>query len=169
VAAKSAQATTGRAIQLEPRRASNYQRLGNALTMRAHLLEVSTEDLEEQLRRRPQIAVLADSAAAAFAAAAQLAPADGLILTDQVRSELMLGQLPEALVTAQRITALYPGAATGHALEAAALIALDRRIDARNALLRARDARWEEGAETQRQAVERLIRAFSAPDSAAAP
>jgi hypothetical protein len=166
VAVKSAQAAAGRALRLEPRRASNYQRLGNALAMRAHLLDVSGEGLEEQIRRAPEVAALTDSAETVFAAAEKLAPADGLILTDHVRSQLMLGRAPAALATAQRITTLYPGAATGHALEAAALIALDRRFDARTALVRANASRWEEGSESQRKAVERLIREYAPADTA---
>jgi O-antigen ligase len=166
LAGRSAQAAAGRALTLEPRRASNYQRLGNALTLRANLLEVSAEGLEEQLRRGPEVAALTDSADAAFAAAEKLAPADGLVLTDHVRAQLMLGRATQALATAQRITALYPGAASGHALVAAALIALDRRPDARVALMRANAAHWEEGTETQRKAVERLIREYAHPDTA---
>jgi hypothetical protein len=165
VAGRSAQAAAGQAIRLEPRRASNVQRLGNALTMRAHLLDVSSEGLEDQIRRAPEVAALTDSADAAFAAAEKLAPADGLILTDRVRSQLMLGRATQALATAGRMTALYPGAATGHALEAAALIALDRRMDARAALVRANAARWEEGTESQHRAVEHLIRSYTPPDS----
>ena len=166
VAATSAAASAGRAIALAPRRASNYQRLGNALTARARIAVEESIGLEDEIRRGPAIAAIADSADRAFAEAARLAPCDGLILVDQVRDQLMLGRIPQALVSARRIVALYPGAATGHALEAAALIALHRKVEARSALLLARDGRWEDGSESQRKAVEGLIREYANPDSA---
>jgi hypothetical protein len=156
-AAAGAADAAGRALRLGPRRASNHERLGNALLMRARVAAALDPAAG---------AALADSADLAFGAALELAPADGLILTAEARGQLLLRRPEPALAAARRITALYPAAATGHALEAAALLALGRSPEARAALIRARDARWEDGAETQRRAVEDLLRAFARADSA---
>lgn len=76
------------------------------------------------------------------------------------------GPAPRTGAAAQRIATLYPAAATGHALEAAALLSLGRSQEAREALILARGAHWEDGAEPQRRAVEDLLRAFGRADSA---
>jgi tetratricopeptide (TPR) repeat protein len=138
-----------------PLRASNHERVGNARVMRGRLALAQGAT--------PSAARLAETADAAFDAANRLAPADGLILTDQARGQLLLRQPERALATARRIIALYPEAATGHALEAAALLALGRGAEAHAALLRARDTRWEEGAGSQRRAVEDLLRGLERP------
>jgi tetratricopeptide (TPR) repeat protein len=162
MAASNAAEAAGRALRLSPRRASNLERLGNALVMRARIAAA----LDPGRGDGAAVAALADSADAAFGEALRLAPADGLILTAQARGQLLLRRPERALAAAQRIVALYPAAATGHALEAAALLSLGRSQEAREALILARDARWEEGAEPQRWAVEDLLRAFGRADSA---
>jgi tetratricopeptide (TPR) repeat protein len=96
----------------------------------------------------------------AFAAARRLAPADPLILVDLARAELALRHYDEALATARRIVELYPGSATGHALEAAALMSLGRRAEARASLERALAARWNDVDDAPRRAAERLQRAL---------
>jgi len=155
--AASAENAARRALGLEPRRASNHQRLANALVMRARIVAAAAPGA--------LASALADSADAVFGEACRLALADGLILVDQARGQLLLRRPERALATAGRIAALYPGAATGHALEAAALISLGRGGEARAALLRARAARWEDGTEPERRAVEGLLRAFDRADS----
>ena len=66
-------------------------------------------------------------------------------------------QTNDALATASRIVKLYPEAAIGHALEGAAHLMRNDGDGARTALRRALDARWEEGAEAQREQVKRLL------------
>ena len=151
-AARDARAAADAALALVPRRAVNHDRLGNALTMQARVAPPG-----------PGRDALADSADAAFAQATAFAPADGLILTDQARGQLLLGRPDRALATSRRIVALYPAAATGHALEGGALRAIGWSDAARAALLRARDARWEDGSESQKRAVEDLLRALDRP------
>ena len=138
-----AESSARRALKLEPLRASNLQRLANALAMRGG-------------------AAQADSA---FDAASARAPYDALILVDRVRTEMQRGRPDAALRSARRIIAMYPGEATGHALEAGAWMVMGRGIEARGALERALAARWEEGSEAQQAAAERALRALAAADS----
>jgi predicted Zn-dependent protease len=144
------------ALRLEPGRASNYQRLGSALAARAQLARAIERE------RGPDAGAeasgpLAIEADAAFAEAERRAPADALILTDHVTADLALGRADLALANARRIVALYPEAATGHALEAGALLELGRNDEARVALERARDGRWEAEDAERRAIVERLL------------
>ncbi len=126
-----------RALALQPRRASNHQRLANAFAARA---------------RAEDAPALDGAADAAFARAEALAPADALVLVDAVRAQLLAHRWDDAATTAARIVALYPRAATGHALAAAALAAGGHDADALAACDRALAARWEDGAEAQRAA-----------------
>ena len=158
-AAANAGAAAAEAVRLVPQRASNQERLANALVARSRIAAA----LSREGAGGAGVEALADSAGAAFAEAKRLAPADALILTDEVRGQLLLGRPERALVAARRITALYPGAATGHALEAGTLLSLGRPDAAREALLRARAARWEDGSEPQRRAAEDLLRALGGP------
>jgi Flp pilus assembly protein TadD len=105
------------------------------------------------------------AAEAAFAEAERRAPFDALILTDHVTADLALGRGEAALAVARRIVALYPEAASGHALEAAAFIATGQRDSARLALRRARAARWEPEDSERKQVVERMLDAMGARDS----
>ena len=93
-----------------------------------------------------------------FAEARRRAPVDGLILVDQARGQLELHRADQALEAAQSIVALYPTAAVGYALQAAALMALGRREEATSALHRALAARWEDDAGAERRAAESLLR-----------
>jgi Flp pilus assembly protein TadD len=100
---------------------------------------------------------LADSAEVLFARVTALAPAEGWLLVSRIRFELARRDGEHALASARRLEALYPEAAMGHSLAGAALLLLGRTDEARAALLRARDARWEEDAGEQRAALERLL------------
>ena len=131
--AASAESSARRALALEPMRASNVQRLANALAMRGNV-------------------AAADSA---FDLAVTLAPYDALILADRVRCESQSGRPERAIVTARRIVSLYPEEATGHAIEAGLWLAQGQRAQAREALDRALAARWEAGSEARREAVRR--------------
>lgn len=131
------------AVALVPRRASNLERLGNALALQGR----------------------ADEAYAAFEAARRLAPADGRIMVSEARAALALNQPDRALAVARRISGFYPDAAVGHALEGAALIDLGRADDARAALRRAVTARWEAGLDSQRPAVVATLAALDRADS----
>jgi O-antigen ligase len=159
--ANSAEAAAHRALRLEPRRASNYQRLGNALATRAAMLRAAAGAAPPSERWEP----LAARAEAAFDQAQRLAPSDALILTDRVSAELSLGRNALALEAAQRIVSMYPAAASGYALEGAALLGAGRLAEARAALLRARDARWEAEDAPRRAAVDALLRDLSRADS----
>lgn len=128
------------ALALEPERAANLQRLGNALSARGEW-------------------AAADSA---FDAANRRAPFDGLPLLDRYRSELLRGSPERALETARRIVELYPEEATGHAVEAGAWLALGRREEARRALAAALAARWDEDAGARREAARRFLRGLEA-------
>ncbi len=163
-AALAAEVAGGGAMRREPRRASNVQRLANALAMRARAVFADTTgDAHASLASLASL--MADEADAAFVQAERLAPKDALILVDQTRAQLELARAEGALATARRIVAMYPGAATGHALEAAALMSLGRRGETRAALRRALAARWEDGAESQRSAAEAMLRALGPADS----
>jgi hypothetical protein len=157
-AASGADEAAHAALRLEPHRASNHQRYANALVMRARIAAVGAPRGDGEVAAR--IDSLMTHADAAFGEARSLAPSDALILVDQARGQLALGRAIPALETARAVIALYPEAATGHALEAAALLTLRRGDEARAALLRARAARWEEGSESERRAVEGLLRAL---------
>lgn len=148
------------AVADEPRRASNHQRLGNALAARAAAQRMETGSWEVSR-------ALADSARAAFAQARTLAPRDGFVLIDLARAELRLGEPARAREAARAITALYPDAASGHAAEAGAAIALGDRVGALTALLAARAAPYE-SEPAVREAVERALQALTAIDSAGA-
>ena len=81
--------------------------------------------------------------------AAELAPADALVLTDEARTELQAHRWAQAAWVAARIVALYPNAAEGLALMASALAAQGRSAEALAAADRALAARWEDGSEAQ--------------------
>ena len=136
------------ACRTVPLRAANHQRFADALAAQARIARAS--GLEDP---GPPTAVMR----AAFSVAEDLAPSDGLLLVDRARAELSLGLYAEALATASRIVKLYPEAAMGHALAGAAHLMLGDRDSARAALLRARDARWEEGSEAQREQAVRVL------------
>jgi len=159
--ARGAESAARHSLRLEPRRAGNYQRLGNALAMRAALLRAGVASGDSSARWEP-VATLAD---AAYDRAERLAPADALILTDRVSAELALGRNSPALDAARRIISMYPAAASGYALEAAALLGAGRLADARASLLKARDARWEAEDAPRRAAVEALLRDLARADS----
>lgn len=131
-----------RAVTLVPERASGHERLANALAARA----LATGS-----------ANTADSADLSYDRANRLAPVDGWLLVSWIRFHLARRAGARAHELAQRLTALYPEAAVGHTLSGAALLLLGRRTEAREELLLARGARWEEDAGAQREAVERLI------------
>jgi tetratricopeptide (TPR) repeat protein len=131
-----------RALELEPMRATNLERVADALGERA-------------LRARS--GGLADSAHALFDRASAMAPADGWLLVSWIRFELARRDGARALDAAQRLARMYPEAAVGHALSGAALLLLGRTDEARESLLRARAARWEEDAGAQRAELERLL------------
>jgi O-antigen ligase len=154
--AREAESAARASLRLVPRRASNFQRLANALAMRARL-----ERADRTARWEPR----AMAAEAAFAEAERRAPFDALILTDHVTADLALGRGEAALAVARRIVALYPEAASGHALEAAAFFATGQPDSARFALRRARAARWEPEDSERKQVVERMLDAMGARDS----
>jgi hypothetical protein len=161
-AASSAEVAAHRALGLEPQRAANLQRLGNALALRARLGPGggSSGDAGTLAARRAEPS--ADRVDSVFAEALRHAPVDGLILVDQARAQLELHQPERALITARRIVTLYPEAATGYALEAAARMMLGQRDRTRAALRRALAARWEEDADSERRAVKGYLRALEA-------
>ena len=107
--------------------------------------------------RADSLARLAD---AAYAAAIERAPSNALIRVEQARANLALRRPVSALAAARQIVALYPEAATGHALEGGARLMLGQREQARAALRRALGAHWEDGSESQRRAVEELLGAL---------
>ena len=136
--AADALASARRAVALEPRRGSNFDRLANAYSA---------------LGRWPE----ADSA---FAAAVALAPVDPFIRLDRHRSEMTRGRPDLALRTAQALAALYPEESTSHAAEAAAWLGMGRRPEAIGALKRALAARWEADSEVRHEAARRWLRAL---------
>ncbi|MCC6653364.1 MAG: O-antigen ligase family protein [Candidatus Eisenbacteria bacterium] len=148
--AQAAELAAREAIALQPSRASNRLRLADALAVRAHL---------DPGRRD----ALVGEAFAEYDAAAALAPADALVLVNRARAALQLDRAPDALASARAMIRMYPAAATGHALEGAALLALGRRDEAREALGRALAAEWEEGSEQQRRAAASLHEALGRP------
>src|SRR5262249_54247796 len=152
--ARDAETAARAALRVEPLRANNYERLGNALAAEARAARAAGPGA----RGEP----LTNAATAAFAEAERRAPSDALVLTDEVSAELALGRPERALVPARKIVGLYPEAATGHALEGAAWLALGRVPEARAALERARAARWEPDDSTRRAVVERLLQATEA-------
>lgn len=139
------------ACTLEPLRASSVQRLGNAWAAAAR---TATDPAE---RDRAM-----DRADSCFAVAARLAPLDAFIAVDEVRANLELGRPEAALRSARRIVTLYPQAAIGHSLEAAALLARDRPDSAVVSLRRALVSRWEEGEESERRAAEAYLHRLEA-------
>lgn len=148
-----AETAARRALSLEPGRASNFAVLGDALAARA---------------LRSGLEPVADSATAAYTRATALAPADGWLLVSHARFQLAHRDGARALEVAQRLTGIYPEAAVGHTLAGAALMLLHRPGAARDELLAARDARWEEDAGQQREAVERLLESFGPARASAA-
>ena len=164
-AALRAERAARSAMRLEPARASNHQRLGNALAMEARVARIEAGTPPADSAAAARVQALALGAEAAFAGAHRLAPSDALILVDASRANLALGRGPGALAAARAVVALYPEAATGHALEAAALLVLHRRDEARAALRRALSARWEDGSEAEHRAALRFYRALTPPDS----
>lgn len=148
--ARAAERAAREAVALQPSRAANRLRLADALALRAQL-EPGQRD------------ALSPEAFAEFGAAARLAPADALVLVNRSRAALLLDRAPDALESARTMIRMYPAAATGHALEGAALLALGRRDEARAALGRALSADWEEGSEQQRTAAASLHEALGRP------
>jgi len=148
-AAAAAERAARRAVALQPARATNLDRLGNALAMRARLARATGA---------PDAAVLGARADSAFAEACRLAPADGLLRVDRARAALALGRGDVALAVARDLIALYPNAGPAHALAGAALLTLGRLDEGRAALERALAAQWEEGADAERPAVEAMLR-----------
>ena len=138
----AAEQAARRALALVPVRAASHERLASALAARA-------------LRTGEKPA--ADSADASFERACRLAPADGWLLVSWIRFQLARRDGARAQELAQRLVALYPGAAVGHALSGAALLLLGRPDEARAELVRAQGARWEEDAGAQRAEVDRLV------------
>ena len=165
-AAADAEAAAWRAVRLEPRRAANLQRLGNALALRARVVGSRGPSPDRATPAERDAPALAERADSVFAAACRLAPFDGLILVDRARARLELHRPERALAVAQRIEALYPEAATGYALEAAARLMLGQRDETRMALRRALAARWEEGAESEHRVAEGFLRGLEAASPA---
>jgi O-antigen ligase len=128
-----------RALALVPARAIDHQRLANALALTADTADADAE----------------------YATALRLAPSDGDVLVDQARAQLVAGRFAAASATASRLAALYPDAAWGHALGAAALAALGRNDKALQAATRALASRWDDGSEAQRAATLALSRALA--------
>jgi O-antigen ligase len=153
-AALEAEAAAEAARRAVPARSANLQRVADAAIARARL---------EAPHDTAQAGRLVARAESAFASARALAPADGLLLVDQVRGELSVGRTGEALAAAEHLARLYPESATGHALVAAALLADGRPEPARDALERALAARWEEGSEAQRAEAERMLARLGGP------
>jgi O-antigen ligase len=137
----AAESAARRALALVPRRASNVQRLANALAACGRI-------------------AAADSA---FDRATALAPYDGLILVERALFEFQSGRPSLAIATARRIGAMYPEEAIGHSVEASLLIPLGRRAEAREALDRALAARWEAGSEARHEAARRARAALDRP------
>jgi O-antigen ligase len=156
-AGQSAEDAARHAVALVPHRASNLERLGNALAMRARVAYAIGDPA--------QGAGLADLADSVFTAARSLAPADGRLLVSHARAALALGQPERALEVARRISALYPDAAVGYALQGAALVSLRRPAEARVELRRAVMSRWEPGLDSQRPAVVATLAALDRVDS----
>jgi len=142
LAEAAAERAARRAVALAPLRSASQVCLADALAARA---------------LRTGVASTADSADVAYAHAEALAPADGWVLVAHARFQLARRDGVRALEIAQRLTGLYPEAAAGHTLEGAAYMLLRRPEEAVAALRRARDARWEQDAGPQREAVERLL------------
>jgi tetratricopeptide (TPR) repeat protein len=153
--ARGAEDAARRGVALVPRRASNLERVANALAMHAR---IAMRDGE------PRAPALADAADSAYAAALELAPTNALVMSQRARSALLLGRPERALATAREISRLYPEAGTGHALQGAALLVLGRSADARAALRRASTARWDEDA-PERAAVDNALRTLERSDS----
>jgi O-antigen ligase len=132
------------AIALEPRRASNVQRLADALARRAQL---------EDEMRNPSASVASSSelarsltfeADSVFRSAERLAPADGLLRLDHARCQLELREPEAALTTAREIVHLYPGSANGYTVESAAFLMLGQTDSLRIALRRSVGSRWDD-------------------------
>lgn len=146
----AAERAARRAVAIAPLRAASHVCLGDALAARA-LRSGST--------------AVAESAGAAYGRAEQLAPADGWVLVAHARFELAHRDGVGALEVAQRLIGIYPEAAAGHTLAGAALMLLHRPAEAVAALERARAARWEDDAGSQRAAVERLLESASSANA----
>ena len=142
----SAERAARRAVAIAPLRAASHVCLADALAARA---------------LRAGSAALAESAGVAYRRAEELAPADGWVLVAHARFELAHRDGVRALEVAQRLIGIYPEAAAGHTLAGAALMLLRRPAEAVAALERARGARWEDDAASQRAAVDRLLKTAS--------
>lgn len=126
-------------------RAAHFQRLG-ALQAIAH----------RAARSGPRQVSLAD-AWTAFSDAQRLAPFDARILIERARAELGSRRPDLALITARKITGMYPAAAWGYSAEAAALSASGDRAGARAALEHALRAHWEPDSHEAKAAVIRAL------------
>jgi O-antigen ligase len=164
-AAVIAEESARHALRLEPHRASNLQRLGNAVGLQARLAFARGSSKEVgPLGERPDGGA-PDRVDSVFAQARRYAPVDPLILVDQTRAQLELNRPGAALATAHRIVTLYPEAAAGYALEAASWMMLGRNEEVRSALRHALAAHWEDGSESEHMTSERYLRALDDADS----
>jgi O-antigen ligase len=153
-----AEESARRAIGLEPLRASNFQALGNALALRAHIARLSEHPAAE-------VAAITAQSDSAFAEAKRRAPLDARVLIDQARGQLELGRAAEARITAQRIVQLYPDAATGYSLLAAAQLMLGDRPAAARSLRAAVRGRWLEDHGADEVAAKGYLQRLESPDS----
>jgi tetratricopeptide (TPR) repeat protein len=158
--AATAERIAGQAIALEPHRATNLQRLANAISAQARLATPADGVVPPRSPNLPRWQVLGARADSVFREANMLAPADGLILLDYARCRLELGRPQEALELARRIVRLYPTAATGYAVEGAAFLMLGERDSLRGALRRALAARWDDSNEAQRLVAIRMAQSM---------
>jgi O-antigen ligase len=147
-AAHDAIAAARRATDLEPLRATNHQRLADALAWKGRLQPADFAVAEAEYR-----------------VAMQLAPMDGYVRLERARAELEAHLYENAEATAAQLVALYPRSAQAHALHAAALAALGRRAEALAAANRALAARWDEGSEPEHAATRALRRTLVAGGS----
>ena len=130
-AATQAESCARRATLLEPLRARNREALGNALALRAQAAGASADSA----------GILAASDTA-FAEARRLAPRDALVLIDEARAGIDLRRPDRASEAAGRLVQLYPEAAIGHSLLAAAALLERAPARAREQLRVALASRW---------------------------
>ena len=158
IALARAEVSARRSVELESLRATNSQALGSALALRARLSLVAQHPAAE-------VAALASRSDSAFAEARKRAPLDALILIDQARGQLELNRGAAARVTAQRIVQLYPDAATGYSLTAAAQLMLGERAAAIRSLHAAVRGRWMEDRGADEWAAKAYLRKLEFVDS----
>lgn len=158
----AAEAASYRALQLEPHRAANLQRLGNSLALRAQLELDAPPSGRFAEPIQPNAEVNANRVDSVFAEAGRYAPFDALILVDRTRAQLELHRGEQALLTSHRIASMYPGSSTGYALEGAAYLMLGSYPSAHHALQKALGAKWEDGSEAAHQAARDYVRAIEA-------